>query len=141
MENTREVVLNDLKKRYTDELVGVIEFGSVVQQTARPSSDHDILVVVSDQVKLSRDLYYELDKQVFYIDKRPVSLTLAHLPKSVKEASGFWLDVASYGKILFDKKKSIESFFFLVAEEIKNNVIVRRESHGQSYWKRDVHNA
>lgn len=114
-----------------DRLEGVALFGSRARGEARDSSDVDLLVVISDELVLSRELYREWDR--LGVGRR-VNPHFVHLPASVSEAGSVWYETAMDGVILFEHDGSISSFLQAVRRAIADGYLRRRYAHGHPYW-------
>lgn len=117
-----------------EKLIGVVAFGSWARQELHEHSDVDILVVVDDTLKLSRDLYLLWDEAPITWRGRRVEPHFVHLPDPTRTPLGLWAEVAIDGIILFTRDLQLPSFLVRLRHDIAAGRIVRRMVHGQAYW-------
>jgi predicted nucleotidyltransferase len=115
-------------------LVGVVAFGSWARAELHAESDVDILVVVDDTLKLSRDLYLKWDEAPVRWQGRRVEPHFVHLPDPSRLPLGLWAEVAIDGIVLFSRDLLLPSLLVRVRHDIAAGRIIRRVVHGQSYW-------
>lgn len=116
-------------------LQGLVLFGSQARGEARESSDVDLLVVVSREVELRRDLYHRWDGLV--ADQR-VSPHFVHLPEAVAYAGSIWYETALEGIVLYERDRQITTFLQAIRREIADGRLRRRYAHGHPYWVKDL---
>jgi predicted nucleotidyltransferase len=117
-----------------DDLIGVVAFGSWARDELHEHSDVDILVVVGEKLKLSRDLYLRWDEAPIQWRGRRVEPHFVHLPDGARTPLGLWAEVAIDGIVLFTRDLQLPSLLVRVRHDIAGGRIVRREVHGQFYW-------
>jgi predicted nucleotidyltransferase len=117
-----------------EDMVGVVAFGSWARAELHAESDVDILVVVDDKLKLSRDLYLTWDEAPIRWQGRRVEPHFVHLPDSSRPPLGLWAEIAIDGIILFTRDLQLPSLFMRIRHDIAAGRIIRRVVHGQSYW-------
>lgn len=119
---------------FGESLVGVAAFGSWVRQELTPASDVDLLVVVEDDVALTRELYRAWNDTPLEWEGRRVEEHFVHLPEAGSRVSGLWAEVAVDGVVLFERGLELSRALAGIRREIAAGRIVRRSAHGQPYW-------
>jgi len=117
-----------------ESLIGLAAFGSWTREELHDESDIDLLVVVEDKVRLSRDLYLAWDEAPIRWNGHRVEPHFVHLPGSERSTLGLWAEVAVDGIILFTRDLTLPSRLARVRHDIAAGRIVRRVVHGQPYW-------
>jgi predicted nucleotidyltransferase len=117
-----------------ENLVSVVAFGSWARAELHAESDVDILVVVDDKLKLSRDLYLTWDEAPIQWHGRRVEPHFVHLPDPSRPPLGLWAETAIDGIVLFARDLLLPSHLVRVRHDIAAGRIIRRVVHGQSYW-------
>jgi predicted nucleotidyltransferase len=117
-----------------ENLISVVAFGSWARAELHAESDVDILVVVGEKLKLSRDLYLSWDEAPIQWRGRRVEPHFAHLPDPERTPLGLWAEVAIDGIVLFTRDLQLPSLLVRLRHDIAAGRIVRRVVHGQSYW-------
>ena len=118
------------RKKYRDNFLGMILFGSVARGEARDGSDTDILIVLSSEIPIVRSLYEDWNMEL----ENNISVHLTHLPRNAEEAGSLWLECALDGKLLYDKHGGISRILTKIKERITSGKIIRKITHGQGYW-------
>lgn len=118
-----------------DSLRGVILFGSQARGESSASSDVDLLVVVSDTLELTREVYRRWDG---ICPDRRLSPHFVHLPDSVSAAGSIWYEVALDGVILYARDQCASAFLQSVRRAIADGRLRRRYAHGHPYWVKDL---
>lgn len=120
-----------------DSLLGVLVFGSWARREADADSDVDLLLVIDDRVELDRDLYRRWDALPPILwHGRPVEPHFVHLPAPDDPPSSLWAEVAVDGIVLHDGDLSVSAHLNGVRRAIADGRLVRKTTHGQSYWVR-----
>lgn len=117
-----------------ENLISVVAFGSWARAELHTESDVDILVVVDENLKLSRDLYLAWDEAPITWHGRRVEPHFVHLPNPERVLLGLWAEVAIDGIVLFTRDLQLPSLLVRLRHDIAAGRIVRRVVHGQSYW-------
>lgn len=126
-----KLFFDKLLETWKNKLCGIILFGSVARQEQTDSSDIDLLLVLKNEVDLTRELYREWDN--FYKDyKQSISPQFVKLPKNIDEASGLWYEVAIQGIVLWQSDKHIFYILQDLREAITQGKMTRHFSHGHS---------
>lgn len=122
---------------FTEQIVGVVLFGSAARGTMQESSDIDLLIVLRSGVVIERDLY---DRIPFHsITGHSVSPALVALPHSTEEAlRSLWLEVAIDGCIIFDTDFQLSRLLMSVRSEIVSGTVKRQVAYGVPYWVRST---
>lgn len=116
-------------------LVGVIAFGSWARGELVEGSDVDLLVVVDDEVEVTRDLYREWDRAPIRWNGRRAEPHFARLAEPRLRA-GVWAEVAVEGVILFERGLELSRRLVDLRRQIVAGRWIRRRAHGQPYWVR-----
>ena len=114
-----------------DNLEGVVLFGSQARGEATTASDIDLLIVVSQAVDLSRELYHRWD--TLGLDPR-VNPHFVHSPGNVLAAGSIWYEVALDGIVLYERDRRVSGFLQSARQAIADGRIRRRYAHGHPYW-------
>ena len=117
-----------------EDLISVVAFGSWARAELHAESDVDILVVVDENLKLSRDLYLSWDEAPIQWRGRRVEPHFVHLPDPERVLLGLWPEIAIDGIVLFTRDLLLPSLLVRVRHDIAAGRIIRRVVHGQSYW-------
>lgn len=123
-----------MKQKWGRDLLAIVLFGSQATGEATPSSDTDILIVLSDKITLGRELYRIWDDHLASSDTQTINPQFVHLPALLEHAGGLWFEVALNGDILWDPGGIVNQFLEELREKIANDEIRRYWSHGQPYW-------
>ena len=125
-------LLEVVQRQFADTLEGVVLFGSYARGTALPSSDIDILLVLSASVPIDRDLYERW--RPLRLAGREVSPLIVSLPGSSEDVRGIWLEIAIDGIVLFDRTLAVSRRLAAVRESIAAGRLKRMMTHGHPYW-------
>lgn len=117
-------------------LEAVAVYGSWSRGQAGAGSDVDVLVVVGEEVAVTRDLYRAWDREPVRWDGREVDPHFVHLPDDAGTAGGLWGEVALDGLVLFERNLRLSRFLTRIRGEIADGRLVRKRVHGQPYWVR-----
>lgn len=137
-----DILLEALRKKFGERLVGVVLFGSAARGEMREDSDIDFLLVMDRREPIARNLYREWDvllKGAFagqHLFSR-VSPQFVHLPDISDGISSIWLECAIEGVVLLDRKRLISSALREIRGEISRGRYLRKMSHGHPYWVRE----
>ena len=116
--------------------IGCILIGSFARQTATTQSDVDILVVVNEGFKHSREQIRRWDDAELKVDGKPVSATFIKIAEEEIPENVLWLEAAIDGQIVYDHAGTLFSILRRIRQAIADKSIHRRYSHGQPYWVR-----
>jgi len=133
--------LDKIVRQWQGDLVGVVLFGSAARGDATEDSDIDLLLVMTPQVKIIRDLYRLWEQfcrgYAGAQDVRGISPHFVSLPDSVREAGGLWYEAAVDGVGLWEHDRQVSRFLGSVRIAMAQGQIRRRMLHGSPYWVRD----
>jgi hypothetical protein len=125
-----ESIIERARREYGKHFTGLLLFGSQARGDQHDTSDTDLLLVVSAELRIERSMYRAWDQ--FLPDG--ISLHIGHLPQSPSDAGSLWLECALDARILFDPTGAIKHTISSVRDFITSGAMVRRVSHGQGYW-------
>ena len=128
--NITESIIQRAGREYEKQFIGLLLFGSQARGDQHDTSDTDLLLVVSDNLRIERSLYRDWD----HVLPEGISLHIGHLPKSPADAGSLWLECALDARILFDPTGAIKNTISVVRDFITSGAMVRRVTHGQGYW-------
>lgn len=114
------------------QLVGIVIFGSWARGDANALSDVDILVVLSQKSKITRDLYRKWEN--CFSEPTRIEPHFARLPDLHERVSGLWAEIAMDGLILSDRRLKLHHYLTHIRHLIAAGKIVAKRSHGQNYW-------
>lgn len=124
----------------SNELEGVVLFGSEAKGSATEESDIDILVVLGRNESINRRLYREWDRAIAerFETRFPRALSphFVGIPDSLLDAHGLWFEVAVSGIILWDRMGEVQHCLIQLRESMCAGAIQRRFAHGHPYWIR-----
>jgi len=119
---------------FDDQLVGVLVYGSYARGDATPSSDVDLLVVISLSIPLTRTLYRDWDADPVVWNERPIDPHFVHLPAQARTVAGAWCEASLDGVVLFERGGTVTRHLAAIRGAIAAGRLVRRSTHGQPYW-------
>ena len=126
-----------LKRRFGSSLLGVVLFGSRVQEKAMDQSDWDLLIVLGEEFPIKRSLYAWWDEAVRIDFKSgPVNPHFVHLPEATGSIGGLWLEVALHHKIVYEKEQKLSARLQRIFKRIQKGDVIRHFSNGHPYWVR-----
>lgn len=142
MTATTELIIPDfldaVVRRWPNELLGLILFGSAARGDATEDSDIDLLLVMEPEVKIARGLYRLWEEFCHEYrgaqDHGRISPHFVGLPGSVREAGGLWYETAIEGIVLREGGHQVSRFLGSVREAMGQGKIRRRMLHGSPYW-------
>lgn len=135
-----EVVLA-IRTRFGGNLVGVVAYGSFARDALAAGSDLDLLVVVKNDLPLTRALYRGWEGVVPSWNGRDVDLHFVHLPGADGRVSGTWAEVAVGGIVLFERDLVVSRRLIEFRTRIAAGELVRKRCQGQPYWIHTVADA
>ena len=115
-------------------LVGVMAFGSWARSELHDASDIDLLVVVDDDLALSRRLYTLWDEAPIVVEGRRAEPHFVTMPPSSPSAVGLWAEAAIDGIVLFARDLELQACLAAVRRDLIEGRVVRKTVHGQPYW-------
>ena len=123
------------------DLLGVVAYGSFARGELAAGSDVDLLVVLSEGVKITRSLYRQWDGVVPAWEGREIDLHFVHLPDRDDPVSGTWAEAGVCGIVLYDHDLLVSRRLIDIRSRIAGGELTRRMAQGQPYWiheKRDA---
>lgn len=115
-------------------LAGVVAFGSWARHELHDLSDVDLLVVVDEDLGLTRELYTRWDEAPVVVGGRRVEPHLVRLPTAPLAAVGLWAEAAVDGMVLFARDLRLASSLAAIRRQLVEGRVRRATSHGQPYW-------
>lgn len=125
-----EAIVTFLQKRYRNQFLALVLFGSHARGEAQDTSDVDLMVVLHPSVSIQRSLYREIDRM---FDPQ-ISLHFAHPPLSPEGAGSLWLECALDGRVIYDGNGKVTRLLSQIRDRIVSGKVVRKVTHGQGYW-------
>lgn len=116
------------------DLLGVVACGSFARGELAAGSDVDLLVVLSEGVKLTRSLYRQWDGVVPAWEGREIDLHFVHLPDRDNPVSGTWAEAGVCGIVLYDHDLLVSRRLIDIRSRIAGGELTRRMAQGQPYW-------
>lgn len=117
-----------------DALIGMAVFGSWARGEPTDASDVDVLVVVDENVPITRALYRRWDEEPVRWEGRPVDPHFARLPTGRRPPSALWAEVAIDGMVLIERELRLSAHLAAVRRVLAEGRLRRRTVHGQEYW-------
>ena len=125
-----ESIIQRARHEYGNQVIGLLLFGSQARGDQHERSDTDLLLVVSEELRIERSMYRAWDALL----PECISLHIGHLPHTPSDAGSLWLECALDARILFDPTGAIKNTLSAVRDFITSGAVVRRVTHGQGYW-------
>lgn len=121
---------------FGEDLRGVAAFGSWARDELAASSDIDMLIVLAERVPIRRELYRRWDEQPLAWQGHAVDPHFVQLPAPGRRCSGFWAEVATDAKLLYEDANTpgLGDHLAAVRGLIADGRLRRRTAHGQPYW-------
>ena len=94
----------------------------------------DLLVVLSPDLAITRELYRAWDVAPLHWGPHPVEPHFVHMPDEDARVTGAWAEVATEGIVLFDREFEISRLLARIRRRILARGLIRRQSQGQPYW-------
>jgi predicted nucleotidyltransferase len=114
-------------------LVGIVMFGSMARGDFRASSDVDLLIVLSGDQPVTRELYSRWDEH-FGVDKH--SPHFVRVPHDAAAAGSLWIEAAVDGLICYDQDGRVSRVLAEIRRMIADGKLSRRLAYGLPYWVR-----
>lgn len=140
-----ELLLNDVRRHYGQNLVSVVLYGSVARDTFRPDSDIDVLIVCDN---LPKGRVKRMEDFIEHVEK-PLSSELASLRaegitpffspliktrEEVAYGSPVFLDISEEGKILYDRDDFFYNYISDFRDKLKRLGSKKIRFKGGYYW-------
>jgi hypothetical protein len=117
-----------------DDLVGLAVYGSWARREAGEGSDVDLLLIVSDRVAITRDLYRRWDDDPQRWEGYPIEPHFVQLPGNGAPLTALWAEVSIDGIVLFDPALTVSRALVSIRRRVLEGELVRRTVLGQPYW-------
>lgn len=124
------------RKIFGKALIGIVIFGSYARGQTRESSDIDLMIILQPGFKYSRDHLRQWDDEGLVVASHTVSAAIVYLCKNEIPQNVLWLESAIEGIILLDTDQIVQRRLFHLRELIASGLVIKKISHGQSYWIR-----
>lgn len=115
-------------------VTGILVFGSWARGELSDDSDVDLLIVVPDDLALSRALYHRWDESPVFWEGHRVEPHFAHHPGPEDPVTGLWAEAAMDGVVLFDPSLCLARRLVRIRSRILAGELVRKETNGHTYW-------
>lgn len=120
------------------DLEGIVLFGSWARGEQSEGSDIDLLIVLTQGMKIKRELYRKWEKAESHFSSESLGSalepSLVALPNPDQAFSGLWAEISIDGMILFDRSQKVRQTLCRVREAIADGTLRREKAHGQNYW-------
>lgn len=119
---------------WREKILGILLFGSAARNQLGTNSDIDLLVVLSKEIHINRDLYRQCDKVFGELSFQgyPVSIHFVHPPED--GYGSLWLEVSLEGIVLYDTDRWLTSQLIKIRSSIATGHVTRKIIHGLPYW-------
>ena len=115
------------------QLVGVVAYGSWARDELTETSDVDLLVVISPDLAITRELYRAWDADPLHWSSHPVEPHFVHAPDDAR-VTGVWAEVATEGIVLFERGFELSRLLARIRRRILAQHFLRHRAQGQPYW-------
>lgn len=115
-----------------DHIEGLVLFGSFARGRLTANSDIDLLIVLTRNVTLDRDVYAHWKSQK--LDGREVAPLFVQIPGEEERIGGLWFEVALDGILLYDRDLRLSRFLSHARNLIADGQVKRMVTHGHPYW-------
>ena len=126
-------IIKNLQKKFGENLLGILLFGSQVTGNSTANSDVDFLIVLSDEIPLTRSLYSWWDETVSQTGKT-LNPQFVHLPQIPSEAGGLWFEISLAHQLLWEKRNHVSKFLEQLQGLMAADRVRRYWSNGHPYW-------
>ncbi|MBI2092598.1 MAG: nucleotidyltransferase domain-containing protein [Deltaproteobacteria bacterium] len=123
-----------LKQHFGEKLCGIILFGSQVTGKATSESDIDLMIILDKSMPIERGLYKWWDDNIVWNEKNMLNPHFVNILEDEKLAGGLWLEIATTGKVIYQKKTVLDKLFAKLKELIGNGEVRMYISNGHPYW-------
>ncbi|MCP5464939.1 MAG: nucleotidyltransferase domain-containing protein [Deltaproteobacteria bacterium] len=127
-------VIENLLKIFGSDLLGVVLFGSAARGEMRSSSDIDLLVILSDECAITRELYLKWDDDGDDFETPIINPHFVHLPNPLTQAGSLWLEASNEGIELLIIDSCVSDTLHQIKLFQENGVVERKITHGHPYW-------
>jgi hypothetical protein len=94
----------------------------------------DLLIVLAEDLPLTRDLYRLPGADGLTWEQRVLEPQFVHLPPAEVTVGGLWAEIALDGMVLFERGIRVSQRLARIRHDIAEGRLVRRTVHGQPYW-------
>lgn len=129
-----EEAIRKVSTTFGEQLVGVVAYGSWARDELAEKSDVDLLVVLSPDLAITRELYRAWDAAPLHWGAHPVEPHFVHVPDDDARVTGSWAEVASEGIVLFERGFELSRLLARIRRRILARHLMRRRAQGQPYW-------
>jgi len=129
-----EEAIRQASTTFGKQLIGVVAYGSWARDELTDRSDVDLLVVLSPDLAITRELYRAWDAAPLHWGSHPVEPHFVHMPDEDARVTGVWAEVATEGIVLFEREFEISRLLARIRRRILARGLIRRRSQGQPYW-------
>lgn len=116
------------------QLVGVIAYGSWARNELTDRSDVDLLLVLTPDCSITRELYRAWDETLMHWGSHRVETHFVHLLQEDDRVTGVWAEIAAEGIVMFERGFEISRLLTRIRRGILARHLIRRRSQGQPYW-------
>jgi hypothetical protein len=119
---------------FGEALIGIVAFGSWARGELHGGSDVDLLVVVDEEVGITRHLYRRWDEAQVRWNGHEVEPHFVHLAQAEARCAGLWAEVAMDGIVLFARDLDLPARLAGIRRDVADGRILRKVANGQPYW-------
>ena len=130
----RSLVVARARDVFGDRLQGVLALGSWARGE-RAAADIDVLLVIDEEIPLTRELYRTWDLQPLSWEGRVVDVHFTHVSPPGSPPTAVWCEAAVDGRLWYDRDGAVADRLGDVRRAIADGSVVRAVAHGQPYWK------
>lgn len=129
-----EEAIRQASTTFGKQLVGVVVYGSWARDELAERSDVDLLVVLSADLAITRELYRAWDASPLHWGSHAVEPHFVYVPDENARITGTWAEVATEGIVLFERGFEISRLLVRIRRRILARQLTRRRAQGQPYW-------
>ena len=126
-------IVSRIRELLGDALMGVVLFGSAARGESREGSDVDLILVLTQERALARNLYSLWDERFPTTELSP---HFVHIPASPTDAGSLWLEASVDGVVCYDRDGTVSRFLGRIRRLIASGRLKRRWAYGHPYWVR-----
>jgi predicted nucleotidyltransferase len=131
-----QAIVDRADRLFGTHVIGLVALGSVTRGDAAVTSDADVLVVLDDEVELTRALYRRWDEEgALTLNHRQVDAHFVTLAGDDRPPAAVWCEAAVDGEIWLDRGSRVAARLAAVRRAIAEGRVRRGYAHGQPYWK------
>ena len=129
-----EEAIRQASTTFGEQLVGVVVYGSWARDELTERSDVDLLVVLSPDLAITRELYRAWDASPLHWGSHAVEPHFVHMPDDDARVTGAWAEVATEGIVVFERGFELSRLLVRIRRRILARQLTRRRAQGQPYW-------